>query len=107
VVGALVEYFGPRAAQPFDVVEQDWSAEEFTRGCYGGRLGAGAWTLDGGARIGAAVTVDGLIGSSGPSPPGCGASAEGARGRPVRREAARDRAVRAEHRPRCRLIQVG
>ncbi|MEU8524025.1 MULTISPECIES: flavin monoamine oxidase family protein [Streptomyces] len=44
VVGALVKYFGPRAAHPFDVVEQDWNAEEFTRGCYGGRLGAGALT---------------------------------------------------------------
>lgn len=44
VIAALVKYFGPTAAHPFDVVEQDWSAEEFTRGCYGGRLGAGAWT---------------------------------------------------------------
>ena len=44
VVDALVKYFGPKAAHPFDVVEQDWTAEEFTRGCYGGRLGAGAWT---------------------------------------------------------------
>jgi monoamine oxidase len=44
VVGALVKYFGPEAAHPFDVVEQDWNAEEFTRGCYGGRLAAGAWT---------------------------------------------------------------
>lgn len=44
VVADLVDYFGPQAAEPFDVVEQDWSAEEFTRGCYGGRLAAGAWT---------------------------------------------------------------
>lgn len=44
VVDALVEYFGPQAAEPFDVVEQDWAAEEFSRGCYGGRLGAGALT---------------------------------------------------------------
>lgn len=44
VLGALVKYFGPKAAKPFDILEQDWSAEEFTRGCYGGRLGAGAWT---------------------------------------------------------------
>jgi monoamine oxidase len=43
-IAALVKYFGPKAAHPFDVVEQDWTAEEFTRGCYGGRLGAGAWT---------------------------------------------------------------
>ncbi len=39
-----MKYFGPKAAEPFDIVEQDWNAEEFTRGCYGGRLGAGAWT---------------------------------------------------------------
>ncbi|MEV0060868.1 flavin monoamine oxidase family protein [Nocardia sp. NPDC050718] len=44
VVSALVKYFGPQAAEPFDLVEQDWNAEEFTRGCYGGRLGAGVWT---------------------------------------------------------------
>ncbi|MEH0554030.1 flavin monoamine oxidase family protein [Streptomyces sp. B21-101] len=44
VVDALVRYFGPKAAEPFDIVEQDWNAEEFTRGCYGGRLGAGVWT---------------------------------------------------------------
>ncbi|GEE02915.1 monoamine oxidase [Gordonia spumicola] len=44
VIAQLVEYFGPKAAEPFDVVEQDWMAEEFTRGCYGGRLGAGVWT---------------------------------------------------------------
>ncbi|MEU1229583.1 FAD-dependent oxidoreductase [Streptomyces sp. NPDC005828] len=44
VIDALVKYFGPRAAEPFDIVEQDWMAEEFTRGCYEGRLGAGVWT---------------------------------------------------------------
>lgn len=46
-VSALVDYFGPKAAEPFDVLQQDWNAEEFTRGCYGGRLGAGAWTAYG------------------------------------------------------------
>lgn len=49
VLDALVTYFGPRAAHPFDVVEMDWNAEEFTRGCYGGRLAAGAWTQYGAA----------------------------------------------------------
>ncbi len=44
VVDALVRFLGPEAGQPFDVLELDWSAEEFTRGCYGGRLGAGVWT---------------------------------------------------------------
>lgn len=42
VVDTLVKYFGSQAAEPFDLVEQDWNAEEFTRGCYGGRLAAGA-----------------------------------------------------------------
>lgn len=49
VVDALVKFFGPKAAEPFDIVEQDWMAEEFTRGCYGGRLGAGALTHFGAA----------------------------------------------------------
>lgn len=49
VINALVRYFGPKAAEPFDIVEQDWTTEEFTRGCYGGRLGAGAWTQYGDA----------------------------------------------------------
>lgn len=44
VLSDLVEYFGPKAAEPFDIVEQNWNTEEFSRGCYGGRLGAGAWT---------------------------------------------------------------
>ncbi|MED5803337.1 flavin monoamine oxidase family protein [Gordonia sp. Z-3] len=44
IVGNLVTYFGARAAGPTEVIEQDWTAEEFTRGCYGGRLGAGVWT---------------------------------------------------------------
>ncbi|OFV79056.1 flavin monoamine oxidase family protein [Rhodococcus erythropolis] len=43
-VEALTRFFGPGAADPIDYVEQDWMAEEFSRGCYGGRLGAGAWT---------------------------------------------------------------
>ena len=44
ITSTLVKYFGDQAAEPFDLVEQDWMAEEFTRGCYGGRLGAGVWT---------------------------------------------------------------
>jgi monoamine oxidase len=44
ITSTLVKYFGDQAAEPFDIVEQDWMAEEFTRGCYGGRLGAGVWT---------------------------------------------------------------
>ena len=44
VVNTLVQYFGAQAAEPFDIVERDWMAEIYTRGCYGGRLGAGVWT---------------------------------------------------------------
>lgn len=57
VITALVKYFGPNAAHPFDIVEQDWSAEEFTRGCYGGRLGAGAWTQYGPALAAPVVRI--------------------------------------------------
>lgn len=44
VLASLVSYFGPRAGKPIDVIEQDWSAEEWTRGCYGAHLGPGVWT---------------------------------------------------------------
>ncbi|MEU0540360.1 flavin monoamine oxidase family protein [Nocardia sp. NPDC005978] len=35
VVADLVGYFGPAAAEPLAYIEQDWAAEEYTRGCYG------------------------------------------------------------------------
>ncbi|MEV6105231.1 FAD-dependent oxidoreductase [Streptomyces sp. NPDC051940] len=35
VLDDLAAYFGPRARQAQGYVEQDWAAEEFTRGCYG------------------------------------------------------------------------
>lgn len=44
ILADLVKYFGERAADPLDLIELDWNAEEFTRGCYGGRLAAGVWT---------------------------------------------------------------
>ena len=40
----LVMALGEQARNPIDYVDQDWSAEEWTRGCYGGRLTPGAWT---------------------------------------------------------------
>ncbi|MEV0332365.1 FAD-dependent oxidoreductase [Nocardia sp. NPDC050717] len=48
-VAELTELFGPAAAEPSDYVERNWMAEEYTRGCYGGRLGAGVWTQYGAA----------------------------------------------------------
>jgi monoamine oxidase len=44
VLDCLARYFGPRARDVRDYAELDWSAEEYTRGCYGGRPAAGAWT---------------------------------------------------------------
>jgi monoamine oxidase len=44
VLASLAGYFGPRAAQPDDYVEQDWSAEEWTRGCYGAHMPPGVLT---------------------------------------------------------------
>ena len=49
VVSTLSKLFGPAAAEPFDYLEQNWTEEEYTRGCYGGRLGAGVWTQYGAA----------------------------------------------------------
>jgi monoamine oxidase len=43
----LVKYFGPRAGGALEYHELDWSAEEYSRGCYGGRLGTGVWTAYG------------------------------------------------------------
>lgn len=44
VLDCLVRYFGPAAAEPTEYLEQDWSAEEFTRGCYGAHFAPGVWT---------------------------------------------------------------
>ncbi len=44
VLGCFVRYFGPRAARPRELVERDWMAEEFTRGCYGAHFTPGVWT---------------------------------------------------------------
>jgi monoamine oxidase len=44
VVGGLARIFGPRAAKPSGYVEKNWSAEPYSRGCYAGVLGPGAWT---------------------------------------------------------------
>lgn len=51
VIECLRKYFGPAAAKPIEYVEWDWAAEEYTRGCYGGRLGAGVWTQYGRALV--------------------------------------------------------
>lgn len=47
VIDCFVRYFGPEAAHPLDYAEQDWSAEEFSRGCYGAHFAPGVWTAYG------------------------------------------------------------
>ena len=44
VLDCLVRYFGPNAATPMAYTERDWTAEEFTRGCYGAHFAPGVWT---------------------------------------------------------------
>lgn len=44
VLDGFVRSFGQAAAEPSSYVEKDWSAEEFTRGCYGAHFAPGVWT---------------------------------------------------------------
>lgn len=44
VIDSFVRYFGPQAGHPSAYAEKDWSAEEFTRGCYGAHFAPGVWT---------------------------------------------------------------
>lgn len=44
VLDCFARYVGPEAAAPLTYLEKDWSAEEFTRGCYGAGFGPGVWT---------------------------------------------------------------
>jgi monoamine oxidase len=44
VVECFARYFGDAARQPLEYIEQDWSAEEWSRGGYGGLFAPGGWT---------------------------------------------------------------
>ena len=44
ILSVFAKFFGSRAADPQEYVERDWAAEEWSRGCYGGRFGTGVWT---------------------------------------------------------------
>jgi monoamine oxidase len=44
VVGSLVRYFGPKAAQPAAYLERDWQREKWSGGCYGTLFGPNVWT---------------------------------------------------------------
>jgi monoamine oxidase len=47
VLRVFQRLFGRRAAHPVHYVDKDWSAEPYSRGCYAGVLGPGAWTAYG------------------------------------------------------------
>jgi monoamine oxidase len=47
VVGTFARLFGPRAARAQRYLDKDWSAEEFTRGCYTAVMPPGTWTAFG------------------------------------------------------------
>lgn len=47
VLTAFTRFFGKEAAEPIDYVEQDWSAEPWTRGCPTGTMSPGTMTLYG------------------------------------------------------------
>jgi monoamine oxidase len=44
VVNCFARYFGTRAATPLEYLERDWSAEEWSRGCYGAHMAPGVFT---------------------------------------------------------------
>ena len=44
VLREFVRYFGPRAGRPYDLIEQNWMAEPYTRGCYHGYAPPGLYT---------------------------------------------------------------
>ncbi|SOC52716.1 monoamine oxidase [Blastococcus aggregatus] len=44
VIEVLVRAFGDDARHPTSYVDRDWSAEPWTRGCYGAHFPPGAWT---------------------------------------------------------------
>jgi monoamine oxidase len=44
VLGALTALFGAAAGTPVEYLERDWTAEEWTRGCYAALFTPGTWT---------------------------------------------------------------
>ena len=44
VLGCLQRLFGARAGHPTTLVERNWSADPWTRGCYAGYMPPGVWT---------------------------------------------------------------
>ena len=49
VLDAFARLFGGRAARPRELIEQNWSTEQWTRGCYAGYMPPGVWSAYGAA----------------------------------------------------------
>ena len=49
VLGELVRFFGPSAAEPIAFVEKNWLLDPWARGCYVGVMGPGTMTAYGSA----------------------------------------------------------
>ena len=49
VLGAFARLFGSRALRPRELIEQNWSQEQWTRGCYAGYMPPGVWSEYGAA----------------------------------------------------------
>jgi monoamine oxidase len=44
VLASFRRYFGPAAGGPAEYIEHDWTADQWTRGCYGAHFPPGTWT---------------------------------------------------------------
>jgi monoamine oxidase len=44
LLAEVERWFGPQGQMPLDYIDQDWTNEPFSRGCYGGYYGPGTWT---------------------------------------------------------------
>jgi monoamine oxidase len=44
MLASFGRYFGPAATRPDDYIEHDWTADQWTRGCYGAHFPPGTWT---------------------------------------------------------------
>lgn len=44
VIDCFVQYFGDEARSPLEYIERNWSAEEWSRGCYAGYFPPGVWS---------------------------------------------------------------
>lgn len=47
VIEDLTAFFGAEGARPTEVLQRNWSEEQYTRGCCGGRFATGRWTTVG------------------------------------------------------------